>query len=307
MLEKITISDLDVVFLSYDEPNADSNYDFLLRNCPRAKRVHEVKGSDAAHKACAELASTDLFITIDGDTKVDRKFWTQEFSLTSDLWGENPVFSFSSQNLVNGLCYGNGGIKIWPKTVVENMKTHEAAEPGDSRTDFCWALDYVLMPGTWSQTVINSTEKQAWRAGFREGVKFSLIDGFETKDPDKWQYKVAEPNLKRLCVWQQVGCDVKNGAWSILGARQGFYKSLLTDWKTENVQDFDYLDMMWEEIAAELQSPADLKTKIVEIGRDIIDSISIDITTVPPEPQISRWIKKMFPAEERTIAKRLRT
>ena len=45
----------DVVFLSYDEPNAEENYQHLLSIRPKAKRVHGVKGSDAAHKACAEL------------------------------------------------------------------------------------------------------------------------------------------------------------------------------------------------------------------------------------------------------------
>ena len=47
------INSFDIVFLSYDEPNADKNYADLLNKAPWAKRVHGVKGFDAAHKAAA--------------------------------------------------------------------------------------------------------------------------------------------------------------------------------------------------------------------------------------------------------------
>ena len=43
----------------------------LCKKVPWAKRVHGVKGSDAAHKACAELSDTDHFITVDGDNIID--------------------------------------------------------------------------------------------------------------------------------------------------------------------------------------------------------------------------------------------
>jgi len=51
MSNKIKVIDQDIVFLSYDEPNAEKNYADLLKKVPWAKRVHGVKGSDAAHKA----------------------------------------------------------------------------------------------------------------------------------------------------------------------------------------------------------------------------------------------------------------
>ena len=50
-------------YLSYDEPNAEENYADLLAKVPWAKRVHGIKGSDAAHKACAKLSETDRFVT----------------------------------------------------------------------------------------------------------------------------------------------------------------------------------------------------------------------------------------------------
>jgi hypothetical protein len=36
------ITEFDVVFISYDEPNADQNYQDLLEKCPWALRSHGV-------------------------------------------------------------------------------------------------------------------------------------------------------------------------------------------------------------------------------------------------------------------------
>jgi nicotinamide riboside kinase len=71
MTKQFKILEHDVVFLSYDEPNAEKNYADLLTKCPWAKRVHGVEGSDSAHKACAELAQTERVIIIDADNIVD--------------------------------------------------------------------------------------------------------------------------------------------------------------------------------------------------------------------------------------------
>ena len=73
-MSKFRILDYDIIYLSYDEPNAEKNYADLCSKVPWAKRVHGVEGSDAAHKACAELSETDRFITIDGDNIVNAEF-----------------------------------------------------------------------------------------------------------------------------------------------------------------------------------------------------------------------------------------
>ena len=75
------VIDQDIIFLSYDEPNAEENYADLLAKVPWAKRVHGVEGSDAAHKACADLSETENFITIDGDTIIDPKFLEVDLDL----------------------------------------------------------------------------------------------------------------------------------------------------------------------------------------------------------------------------------
>ena len=74
---KVKIAELDIIYLSYDEPNAEKNYADLLSKVPWAKRVHGVEGSDAAHKACAKLSETDRFVTVDGDNTIRQDFINQ--------------------------------------------------------------------------------------------------------------------------------------------------------------------------------------------------------------------------------------
>ena len=76
-MKQFKVLDYDIIYLSYDEPNAEENYTNLLTKVPWAKRIHGVEGSDAAHKACAKIAETDRFITIDGDNQIDEQFLTQ--------------------------------------------------------------------------------------------------------------------------------------------------------------------------------------------------------------------------------------
>ncbi len=78
MSQKIKVVDYDIIYLSYDEPNAEKNYADLCKKIPWAKRIHGVKGSDAAHKACANISDTERFITIDGDNIINPEFLTKQ-------------------------------------------------------------------------------------------------------------------------------------------------------------------------------------------------------------------------------------
>ena len=49
----IAIKDVDIIFLSYDEPNAEENWADLKKKIPWAKRVHGVEGFQMRHtKSC---------------------------------------------------------------------------------------------------------------------------------------------------------------------------------------------------------------------------------------------------------------
>ena len=138
MTQTVKILDYDIIYLSYDEPNAEKNYADLLKKVPWAKRVHGVKGSDAAHKACARLSDTDRFVTVDGDNTVREDFLNQEIDFDEHKDLSKCVISWAGYNVVNGLMYGNGGLKLWPKQYVLDMKTHENAPADDpnAQVDF---------------------------------------------------------------------------------------------------------------------------------------------------------------------------
>lgn len=236
------INELDVVFISYDEDNCEENWADLEKKVPWAKRVHGVKGSDAAHKAAAQLSETDRFISVDADNIVDPTFFDMEMDFDHPKLAGKAV-SWAASNFVNGLEYGNGGLKCWPVEYVMNMKTHEAAETEDARNqvEFCYDSGYVQMTNQYSVTYPNGSPRQAFRAGFREGVKMSLDRGKKV-DPDNFKKSIWWGNYKRLITWCSVGADVDNGVWSMYGARLGCYMTNLTDWDYVNVRDFEYLN-----------------------------------------------------------------
>src|SRR6056300_995113 len=141
--EQMKIIDQDIIFLSYDEPNAEKNYADLLTKVPWAKRVHGVEGSDAAHKACANISETENFITIDGDTIIDPKFLEVVLDLDDLKATAEHQFSWAGKIDVNGLMYGNGSIKMWTREFVNNMQTHENTDgAAETQVEFCYFDNY---------------------------------------------------------------------------------------------------------------------------------------------------------------------
>lgn len=240
------LNELDVIFLSYDEDNCEEHWADLQSKVPWAKRVHGIKGSDAAHKEAAKMSDTDRFISIDADNIIDPNFFDIEMDFDHPKLKDKAV-SWSAQNHINGLEYGNGGLKCWPKKYVINMRTHENADPDDeqNQVDFCWEDSYVQMTNQYSKTYPNGSPRQSFRAGFREGVKMSLSQGGKV-DPDNFKSLIWWGNYKRLITWCSVGADVENGLWAMYGARLGCYMTNLTDWNFINVRDFEYLNNLFD-------------------------------------------------------------
>ena len=269
------IIDYDIIYLSYDEPNAEKNYADLLSKVPWAKRIHGIKGSDAAHKACANLSETDRFITVDGDNIIKPEFLNQvlDFDEHADL--EHSVISWCGRNIINGLMYGNGGLKCWPKQYVLDMKTHENADPDNpnAQVDFCWDLKYIQQNSWYSDVYNNETPHQAWRAGFREGVKMSLNRGAPVKNLKEiwWQ------NYHRLLIWMNVGADIKNGMYCLLGAREGCYKTMCTNWDHTQTRDFEYLNSLWKENNYGEHNVVDA---VENIGTLVRNELSIPVSAV---------------------------
>jgi len=298
-MSKIRILDQDIIFLSYDEPNCEKNYADLCSKLPWAKRVHGVKGSDAAHKACADLSETEYFVTVDGDNIIDPAFLQVEIDLDEIGATEDYVFSWCGKVHVNGLMYGNGGLKLWTRKFVHNMKTHENSDPNDAKglVEFCFDEKYYQFNQNYSESFTNATPFQAWRAGFREGVKMSLNEGERSDDVQSvwWQ------NYQRLLIWCTVGADVENGWWSMYGAREGAYLTNCTDWDYTNVRDFEYLTEYWKEHhTGEITSEE--KLKFGEYGTALQRDLGLEIAVLDEDG--SKFFKRVYLNTPRVLRKK---
>lgn len=289
--QAIDISDLDVIYLTFDEPKREEFWVKIQNMIPWAKRVDGVKGSDAAHKAAAQASDTDRFILIDGDNIPDPEFFNNELILTD--FTRNCVFRWKARNHINGLVYGNGGISCWTKDFVYSMKTHENSDGRyESLVEFCFEPNYIAMHDCYSVTYPNSTPYQAWRAGFREGVKMCLDRG-RRPSIEEFEQKVHKRNYDNLCIWQSVGNDVENGFWAIYGARLGTYMTMLEDWDYTKVQDFDHLSMLWKSFSQ------DDETACINIGETLKTRLGLPIVNLSSDQ--SKFFKKHYKANFKNI------
>lgn len=156
---------LDVFFISYNEPQAELNWQRVLTKAPWAKRIHGIKGIFNAHKEAARLSETDMFYVVDGDAYlVDN--WTFDFQ--PDIFNRKYTHIWSSINPLNDLTYGYGGVKLLPRSYIIRMKK--------------WlTLDFTsnvgagikIMDGVSNITKFNTDPFTTWRSAFREGIKLS--------------------------------------------------------------------------------------------------------------------------------------
>ncbi|MEO1016459.1 MAG: tetratricopeptide repeat protein [Pseudomonadota bacterium] len=249
----VRVADLDIFYLSFDEPQADAFFVDLKRKCPNAQRVHGVKGFDTAHKTAARKARTSHFITVDADNIVDPAF----VHLTLDPAWLQPetIVAWPARNAVNGVVYGNGAIKCWPRRYVLDMRTHENAQDADEgRFDFVYNTDlnreggpfHIDLPAPMSIVHANATPLQAFRSGFRAGSRLTIVNGIPVLRSTA-QRPIPPANLHRLLLWLNVGADAPNGLWTIFGARLGAFEIGLGRLDPELMNDLTWFDRYWRE------------------------------------------------------------
>jgi hypothetical protein len=288
---QIDIADLDCIYLSYDEPNKEEHWVKIKNMVPWARRIDGIKGSDAAHKAAAAASDTERFILIDGDNIPDAAFFNQTLTFTTPDW-EQAVFRWRARNHINGLMYGNGGLSSWTREFVNNMRTHEATDGRvETEVEFCFDPLYWPMYDCYSTTYPNGSPFQAWRAGFREGVKMCLNKGAKPTVAE-FQGRVHQRNLDHLTIWHNVGVDVENGHWAMAGARQGTYMTMLTNWDHRQVQDFDELAKLWDTVKD--SHPRVLAGRTAE---DLFDQLNLPMANL--ESEQSKFFKQHYRSDWR--------
>lgn len=162
----------DVFFISYDEPNAEDNWQRLLQFAPTARRVHGVKGIKPAHQQAASMSNTAAFFVVDGDAWIsdDWDFYSEFFDdVKLPFRGREVsdcVLVWRSLNPYNGLEYGYGGLKLLPKK--------RMLMPGGG-IDVTTSICDCFMPLDWTacETRFASSSWHAWRGAFRECTKLA--------------------------------------------------------------------------------------------------------------------------------------
>ena len=218
----------DIVFISYQEPDADENFAKLKERFPIAKRVHGVKGIHQAHIAAADIALTKMVWIVDGDANILDDF---DFSYTVDKYNEDTVHVWRSQNPINDLVYGYGGVKLFPRLLTLNMDT--------SKTDMTTSISkkFKAMPEISNITGFNTGPFETWKSAFRECAKLSskVID----------RQKENETN-ERLKTWTTVG-NGRYSEYALDGARAGMEFGLSSSDNLQLINDFSWLKEQFDE------------------------------------------------------------
>jgi CYTH domain-containing protein len=222
----------DVIFISYQEPNCEENYNNLLKKIPYAKRIHGVKGIHQAHIAAAKLCDTDMFWIVDGDAEIVNNF---KFDYQVARWDKEIVHVWRSQNPINDLVYGYGGVKLFPTELTINM---DVTKP-DMTTSI--SSKFKAIQEISNVTNFNTDPFNTWKSAFRECTKLSsrIID--RQRDDE---------TALRLLTWKTIGIDRKYGKYAIDGAIFGeqFGISCMGNLeKIKLINDFKWLEEKFNE------------------------------------------------------------
>lgn len=220
------VAPYDIVFISYNEINADENYQKLLENFPRAKRVHGIKGIHNAHIAAAKQVDTEMFWVVDGDAVIVDGF---NFDHEVSRYETDIVHVWRSKNPVNDLIYGYGGVKLLPTAMTLAM---DLSKP-DMTTSI--STKFKAIKTLSNITKFNTDEFSTWRSAFRECCKLAsqIIDRQKSQE-----------TLERLDVWCRVGIEREFGQYAIEGAKAGraYGEENRGDVeKLKMINDFDWL------------------------------------------------------------------
>jgi hypothetical protein len=269
---------LDVVFISYDEPNADENWNKLLELVPYAIRVHGVKGIAAAHKSAAASVTTSHFFCVDADNVVDETF---NFEKIIDFQkNDKRIHVWGCKNSVNGLAYGYGGIKLFPANQVNHSAEHTV--------DFCTSVasendrGFRFHEQIASTTCFNTTSFGAWKSGFRECAKLSS----QTITND-----YTEETMSRLKIWMSTGLDAQYGDFTIAGARAGALYGIINKndvYKLSMINDFDFCRKYFDSTA----NKKNIEETIFDLGVTLY--IDYDIVNVFFRKNDSEMIKSVM-------------
>lgn len=276
---KVNLFTCDTFYLTYDEPEKYTRFKEIKKILPNIINIDGIKGFDKAHKLCAKKSKTKRLVIIDGDNSFITS--PRQVNVSRELFNSNYVLSYYSVNSINGLIYGNGGIKSWPRDLLLNLKSHEESESEQDAVDFCFIAPYYQTSETPTISRVNITAKQAFRAGYREGIKMCLDKGKPIRyvHGDQLDKMIVKNNFFRLKTWCELGRDVPNGEWAIFGARRGALDILSHSEQFENIRDYDWFERVWNNKYSQVNP----LQHIIKTGTELRDSFNLHFEDLSPE------------------------
>ena len=209
----------DIVFISYDEKNADLNWDLLKKQHPRAKRLHGINGLYNALCEAARISETDHFFAVFAKTQVHEDF---KFDFLPDRLKEPTNYNFHAINMSNGLEYGTFGV------ILHNCDLLLNTTIDDYGVDFATSFPFQVVPQISAYAYFNADPFMAWRTAFRECAKLE-----SRCIPNQVEIETKY----RLQVWT-THAKGPNAEWVLKGANDGvaFARSgadlnIINDWQ----------------------------------------------------------------------------
>jgi hypothetical protein len=167
------------------------------------------------------------FYVIDADAILEPDF---EFDFEPEWHQQDHIFVWRARNPVNGLIYGNGGVKLFPTKIIR--------EADDWLIDFTTSVagKFKPMPQVSNTNGFNYSPFSTYKSAFRECTKLASKIIHNQKD---------EETETRLHIWCTVGADKQYGKDAIRGAIDG--KAWGLQYKDnpemlDKVNDFEWLE-----------------------------------------------------------------
>ena len=213
----------DIAFISYNEKQADKNWEILSSKFKYAKRTHGVKGIHQAHIEAAKKAFTPMVWFVDADAEIKEDF---DFSYIPPRKDRDAVHVWRSQNPINDLEYGYGGVKLFPRIATINVDVNKP----DMTTSV--SKKFIPMHTISNTTMFNVDEFSTWRSAFRECAKLA------SKTIDRQN---EEETNARLKTWTTVGHTRKFGEYAIRGAYDGMEFGLSRGADLRLINNYEWL------------------------------------------------------------------
>jgi len=223
----------DIVFISYHELFAEQNFD-NLKKVIKTNNLHwikNVKGIHQAHIEAAKIATTDMFYVVDADAIVNNSFNFDYQIPYYDFAAKSTVHVWKSQNPVNGLEYGNGGIKLLPRQLTIEMDL--------SKPDMTTSISKWFKPMTDVSNIngFNTDPFNTWKSAFRECCKLA------SRVIDRQNNEETQARLEQWCT---IGNDIDAIDGAIAGRKYGEENQNNTE-ALMKINDFDWLQNKFNE------------------------------------------------------------